>query len=239
MRKTWAMLSAFILSLSLGLPALAGSEFEGVVAYRITTSGKTMDMEYMLKGGKVRTEMKQGDMKMSMIMDPAAKKATTLMHQQKMYMTSTLDGSLAGKASKADVGKFTKVSGSKTILGHKCEHWRHEGKGGSGDFWLATGLGAFAGMAPAKSGPAKLEDWVKAVQSKGLFAMEVDYKTKDGKTMNMVATKVDKKSLSSDLFAPPSDYKKMPSWDGAASRGSGEGAVKKPSAEDILKGMKF
>jgi len=237
MRKFWAVLSSFILALSLALPVLAGGDFEGIVAYKMTTSGKTMDMEYMLKGGKVRTEMKQGDMKMSMIMDPGAKKVTTLMHQQKMYMTSTMDGSLAGKAAKADVGKFTKVDGSKTILGYKCEHWRHEGKNGSGDFWLAKGLGAFAGMAPSRSGPAKLEDWVKAVQNKGLFAMEVDYKTKQG-NMNMVATKVEKKSLSSSLFAPPSDYKKMPSWDGAASR-SGEGTAKQPSAEDILKGMKF
>lgn len=218
-----------------GEPLRAAEGFEGHVAYRIQTpKTKPMDMEMSVKGSRIRTDMEPGKAKMSMILDMGGETVTTLMHQQKMYMTSKTDKAVKEGKKAEPEGKFSKVPGSKTILGHKCEHWIYEGKSGKGDFWLASGIGSFAWAGSQKPGSVSEEDWVRAIKGKGLFMLETEYTGKDGKKMTMTAVKLEKKKLSSSLFEVPKDYRKMPSWGGAGSAGD----RKSPKAEDILKDMK-
>jgi hypothetical protein len=234
--KGWAL----GLTMLLGAGSVSAGSFEGIIDYKMTTKDREMNSEYMIKGGKVRVNMESDKYQMSMIMDMTAKKSIMLMHQQKMYSTHEM-GDLAKKAPKFE-GKFYKASGSKTILGHDCQHWVYEGKSGKSDIWAATGMGSFMGLGGGKPGSASVEDWIKAVKTKGLFPLETVYTNKEGKqVMTMTATKVEKQSLSASLFTVPSDYKKMPSMEelmGSKGAASQKGS-KKPKNDDPLSGVKL
>lgn len=229
MRKFAKILTGLVFVAGMGV---ARADFEGVVDYHMTMSdNKQMDTEYMIKGKKFRMNMNENGHDMSTIMDLGSKKVITLMHKQKMYMVHKMDKAMSEASKHKPEGKFTKASDTKTILGYACDHWIYEGKHGKTDFWGAKGLGAFLGL----GGQGKTEDWIEAIKGKGVFPLELDTTTQNGKTMTMKATKVEKKSLSSSLFEPPADYKKMEMPDMGSMMG-GDG--KQPSKEDIMKKMK-
>ncbi len=233
MKKFAKILTGLVFVAGVGV---ARAEFEGVVDYHISMSdSKQMDTEYMIKGKKIRINMSHDGNDVSSIMDMGGKKITTLMHKQKMYMVHNIDQAMKTASKHAPEGKVSKVSGSKTILGYNCEHWIYEGKSSKVDFWGAKGLGTFMGMGGGQGAASKDDDWFKAFKDKGVFPLEVDTTMKDNKTMTMVATKVDKRSLSSGLFEVPSDYKKMDMPDMGSMMGGGSG--KAPSKEDIMKMM--
>jgi len=226
------LLTVIVLALVMGRGSLfALGSFEGVVNYQITTDGKPMNMEYMMKGKKFRTNMSHDGMEVSTIMDMGSKKATTLMHKQKMYMVHSLDKALTETAKHPVKGKFHKASGSKEVLGYSCEHWVYEGTAGTTDMWLASGIGTFMGMGGG-SASGSGDEWVKAIKGKGYFPMEIDSTGKNGKTMTMQATKLERQSLSDSHFEVPPGYKKMPDY-GDMMKGQ-----KSPSGEDMLKSMK-
>jgi hypothetical protein len=150
-------------------------------------------------------------------------------------MVHNIDQAAKTVSKHAPEGKVSKASGTKTILGYSCEHWIYEGKSSKVDFWGAKGLGTFMGMGNGQGGQSKDDDWVKAFKDKGVFPLEMDMNMKDNKTMTMVATKVEKKSLDSGLFEVPAGYKKMDMPDMSGMMGGGNG--KAPSKEDIMKMM--
>lgn len=230
MSKWTKLLAGLVLILTTGV---ARADFEGVVDYQYSFGeGKTMDAEYMIKGKKFRMNMSHDGNEMSSIMDMGSKEVITLMHKQKMYMVSHIDKAMTSASKYKPEGKFYKASGSKDILGYSCEHWVYEGKHGKSDIWGAKGLGTFMGMGGGKPGSSGVDEWVKAIKSKGFFPLEMDTTSEKGKTVSMKATKVEKKSLSSDLFKAPSDYKKMPDMSEAMKKYKG------PSGDDMIKGMK-
>ncbi len=218
----------------LGMNHLFAGTFEGIVDYRYDFSdGKSRTMEYKLKGKKARVDMNENDHHMAMIMDMGEKKMIMLMEKQKMYSVTKLDPGLVAKKVDAKInGKFYKASGTKTILGYSCDHYVYEGKSGKSDIWGATGIGTFLGMSGGAPGSNKVEEWVKALKGKGMFPLEMDHTSADGKTMTMLATKVEETSLSADLFEIPAGYKKMPDYSEMMKKYKG------PSGEDMLKGMK-
>lgn len=230
MKKFAKVLAGFVFMAGVGV---ARADFEGVVDYHITMGdNKQMDTEYLIKGKKFRVNMTENGHEMSTIMDLGSKKVITLMHKQKMYMVHNMDKAMAEASKHKPEGKFSKVSGSKTILGYSCDHYVYEGKNGKTDFWGAKGLGAFMGM----GGQGKAEDWISAIKGKGLFPLELDTTGQNDKTMTMKATKVEKKSLGSSLFEPPAGYKKMDMPDMGGMMGGGDG--KQPSKEEIMNKMK-
>ena len=221
-------------ALFLGTGSLwAMGSFEGVVDYQMTMGGgKQMDVEYMIKGKKFRSNMEHDGMQMSTIMDLSSKKMITLMHKQKMYMTHTLDKAMTEASKQQPKGKFSKASGSKEILGYSCDHYVYESEHGKTDMWLAKGIGTFMGMSSGKPGSSSGEEWMGAIKGKGLFPLEIDSTGNSGKTMTMVVTKLEKKSLSADLFEVPSGYKKMPDY-GDMMKGQ-----QSPTGDDMMKSMK-
>ena len=56
-------------ALALTAPAVAQSAFEGVVKYKLTTEGRTMDVTYSAKGSRARSEMVMDGMQVAMLMD--------------------------------------------------------------------------------------------------------------------------------------------------------------------------
>lgn len=228
----------FLLGLAMMLMAGVGSlhafvSFEGEVDYKITTGDKSGDMNYLLKGKKMRMDMDMEGHSQSMIFDMPTRKMLMLMPEQKMYMTMDIPENKQEAAKAKSEGKFTKTGKTETILGYKCEEWLYESKHGTTSIWAASGLGNFMGMGQ-KSGMGA-SAWTQMVKSKGLFPLRVTSKGANGKgEMSMEATKVEKRSLSDSLFEVPAGFKKMESPNMGAMGGA---SGKKMSKEDIMKMM--
>lgn len=85
--------------------------------------GKSTDVNYLVKGTKIRMEMPgaRGDT-MVMIFDMAEKKMLILMSAQKMYMEQELRVNVADTAGKLNDAKIKHTGKTETIAGYKCEH---------------------------------------------------------------------------------------------------------------------
>jgi hypothetical protein len=206
MKKTKLGLGlGLILALIAGKVIAAGS-FEGEVDYKMTMKNDSGEMDYFIKGHKVRTNTEMKGHKMGMILDWSAKSMVMLMDEQKMYMKHDLPTPDKSKVKVS--GKFYKTGKTQVILGRKCAEWVYESEHGKTSMWAASGMGNFAGVQGEKGGADSA--WADAVKTKGLFPLKVDVMDKDGKeTMTMEATKLEKKSVSSSMFEIPSDYKNM------------------------------
>lgn len=200
------------LALGLGLLILFGAgiskalAFEGVVDYHITSGDHKMDMEYLMKGHKLRFNGNATTHNGAGILDSDKKTITILMPEQKMYMVQNVTDykKLASQAN----GKFTDTGNSETILGYKCEEYLYKSKSGLAHIWLASKLGYFGGMLQGQSGG--MDAWVKMAQDKGLFPLKTVNTDNNGKEkFTMTATKVSKEPVDDSNFQVPSDYKEM------------------------------
>lgn len=199
---------------------------------------KGAEMTYFLKGAHTRIEVKAGDNtegQAVMLWDLENAKMTTLMPTRKMYMTIDMKEaaeSMKGisKDLKKDQGdedrkfpKLTDTGKQETIAGYTCEHWIM-GEKQNMDICIAKGLGYFGmggqgggGLSSLKSlafspkllaEAASHPEWVKFLEG-GAFPLKMT-STENGKiTMNMEATKIEKKSLDDSLFKVPPDYKEF------------------------------
>jgi hypothetical protein len=206
------------LALGLGLLILFGAgiskalAFEGLVDYHINASGHSMDMEYLLKGHKLRFNGNATMHNGAGILDSDKKTVTILMPEQKMYMVQNVTDykKLASQAN----GTFTDTGNSETILGYKCEEYLYKSKSGLAHIWLASKLGYFGGMLHGQSGG--MDAWVKMAQDKGLFPLKSVYTDNNGKEKyTMTATKIESQTVDDSNFQVPSDYKEiqMPKMD--------------------------
>jgi hypothetical protein len=235
MRKSsWSLVLGFVL-LFTGWAGASGP-FEGEVDYQVTTQGgKKVDLVYLIKGKKIRIQTQAEGHEANMIMDLASKKMLMLMPAQKMAMTMDIPN--VKKTNASAVGTFKKTGRTDVILGRKVEEWAYKGKKGHGSFWVTSGLGSFMGLGgkPGEGGEA----WLEAIKQKKLFPLKMEYQDDSGKTsMTMIATKLEERSLSEDLFKVPSGYKKVDMghmFDGAS--GAPKGAKAQPQG-DPLEGVK-
>jgi hypothetical protein len=119
--------------------------------------------------------------------------------------------------------KLTETGKRETIAGYTCEHWLMGDKQNM-DICIAKGLGyfgmggqgggAFSTLKNLAFSPEQLAEasshpeWVKFLEG-GAFPLKMT-STEEGKvTMNMEATKIEKKSLDDSLFVVPPDYKEF------------------------------
>lgn len=203
-------------------PAAAQSAFEGVVTYRLTTEGRTVDVTYMTKGDRARSEMTMDGMAIAMLMDASATTMTTLMPSEKMYMT--MDLSRMRQRTQADTSEqqFTATGRKETIAGHECEHYL-TGTGQNTDMCVATGLGYYLGGGAAgrrgpgsgggsygvpRPGDARMAAF-RAKFKDGFFPLRLTI-TEGGKvTTDMVVTAVERRALADDLFTVPAGFTEM------------------------------
>jgi hypothetical protein len=210
--------------------AVHAADFEGKIGMKMTSGGRSTDMTYAVKGGKLRMEMPGGQG--AMVMDPAKKETTMIMDQQKMYMVMPVPEvqpqAETGKAGEAP--KLEKTGQTEKILGYTAEKYIVTQDEQKTEMWLAEGLGTFmnlnssnpmAGMGRRGGGaPANMQAWEKALAGKSLFPMRVVGRDKaDKETFRMEVTSVDKNPLSDSLFAPPASYQKFDM--GAMMQGAG------------------
>ncbi len=200
--------------------AVAQSTFEGVV--NCIVSNPAMDDEkhelnMSLKGDKIAIEMDAGMQgKVRIIEDNANKKMTILMDAQKMAMTTEMKEAKKSTESADDVD--LKATGKKeTINGHPSEEFTGDLKDkGIMHIWLTKDfqpdfVAAFLkGLKGARKEQSARQDMLmQKMRDKGMFFTRISV-IKDGSEVSaMDIVKIERKSLSNDLFTVPADYKTM------------------------------
>jgi hypothetical protein len=207
---------ALVAMLAVASTAGAQGSFEGVVTYQSENSGKPMMWTYMAKGHKVRLASDDPSaMGGGMIIDGDAHTMTMVVPQQKMYMTQTINTDKTTNDTAGRGWKITKT-GSEVIAGIPCDDYTAVSPKGEneGPMCIAHGMGDFMsgggnmGMGMGRSawgGMAARVPGLSQAMSGGFFPLKM---TKNGKT-EMIATKVERKSVDASQFAPPTDYKEM------------------------------
>ncbi|MBZ0200029.1 MAG: DUF4412 domain-containing protein [Ignavibacteriaceae bacterium] len=187
--------------------------FEGKLAMTIEAAGQKTSMDYLMKGDKIRIEVKDGEAS-AVIMDNKAKKMIVVIPSQKMYME--LDNGKKGKnksesnlKKKQSMDEMKKTGETKKINGYTCEKWVMNDNNRNIEAWVTEELGNFffaQNPMGGNDGPA----WQKEFEGKSFFPMQVVEKDAKGNVESkMEVTKVEKTSLSSDLFKAPAGYHKM------------------------------
>lgn len=187
--------------------------FEGVIHYQFDQMQQQNmgDIEYMVKGERVRMQFGEGARSGAMIFLPQKSKIMFIMDQMKSYMSMDMNqkddnDSYSDKWEKSQVDK---TGQSKTIAGHSCEVWKVSNNNGDKlSLCMADDLGTF--MSPGnpmtkRNAPA----WAKEIVSEGYMPLEVIEESDGDKRVQMRAIKIEEKSLSDDLFAVPEGYNDM------------------------------
>ncbi len=245
MKHALNVLAGLAVALAGGL-AQASGDFEGEVDMTMTTNnGKTLPMQYFVKGHRMRVKTTTGnnnDQKSfsgSAIFDWQTNQMTMLMDQQKMYMVNQLHPEKWKYDSNGKHFKITDSGNSEAILGHTCEEWDYTSDDANGKVWLASGIGNWWGTemaAHANKLPADQKALVNLAISKKLFPMKWETDDPSGKVKNTgVVTKVEAKSLDDSFFEPPSDYQK---FDMGSMLGNGAANTGSSSGQDALSGVK-
>jgi len=229
------MVLGLTVALSAGWAQASGS-FEGEVDMKMTThNGKTMSMQYFVKGNKALSKMDSEDGKFSGsgIYNLQTKQMTIIMDKQKMYMVSQLHPEKFQYDNNKHF-KVTKTGKTETILGHTCQEWDYTSDDENGKVWLTPGIGNWWGTQMAAQSdklPADQRAMVKMVVDQKLFPMKWE---SDDKSGNSRATgevvKIEAKSLSSSLFEVPAGYKK---FDMGAMMGEGSDGRKSPGIDPL------
>jgi hypothetical protein len=206
-------------------PAAAQTAFEGVVKYRMTTEGRTMDVTYMTKGDKARSEMQMDGMPVAMLLDASKSTMSMIMTSERMYMT--MDLSRMGQQAQGDsLPKVTATGRKETIAGHECEHYLM-GDAQNIDMCVATGIGYFmagggGGGARGPGGPGgsggsfglprpgdpRMAEFRRRFKD-GFFPLRLTVTEGGQMKTDMVVTSVERRALADDLFTVPAGYTEM------------------------------
>ena len=208
---------ALAMAAAAGLPAAARAQgtFEGVITFNLEPGRGPATMQYSIKGQNVRMDMSMaGGMEMYTLFNADTKTMDMVMPERQMYMEYSAANMPAMGDSIASKARLTWTGQKETIAGYECEHAMISSDSGSTDVCLAKGLGNFVPFGGGMRGRgATRSGWESAVA--GMFPLKVQR----GDRVIMEATKIEKKTLDSSLFAVPAGYQKM----GMGMRGMGMG----------------
>ncbi len=204
----------------------AADTFEGKVSLAITADkGKAMNLDYSLKGQKIRMNMNADGHEVATIMDMGKMEMLMLMAEQHMYMVMPMKKPMEQAMEKSGAGSGSadvEVTGkTETILGYKCNQILVKDKGTVTEMWVAEGLGVFMGLGGGgggggmfgggrRGGGANASKWEEALKGKGGFPLRVISRDAAGKqSFKMEATKIEPGSLPDSQFSPPEGYQKF------------------------------
>lgn len=206
MGKFFKMILGCLVVLGWSVPAFCAGSFQGIVSYEMTSGDKTTNLDYYIKGHKVRLIMKINGKDQASIVDWDAMKIYVLMDKNKMYMTTDMPN--PEKISADKNGKFSDTGETEKILGHTCEKYIYTRDNWNTETWLAKGMGYFSSSVSGQNGSEA--SWLQLAKAKGLFPLKSITKDKDGKIKStMTATQVQAQSLADSLFQVPQGYKSM------------------------------
>ena len=182
----------------------AQSSFEGVITMRMRSdrAPEPMTMRYLVREGRIRSEVSMGGMEVAAIVDPAKREVYSVMPAQRMYMVMALpDDAPAGVRAP----EVTKTGRRETIAGHTCEHYLVKTEQQTMDVCLATDMPALVMSGGAGGGGAGV--WASALGKQPGFPLKV---TVQGASEAMLeVTSIEAKRLDPALFAPPADFRRM------------------------------
>ena len=198
----------------------AANNFEGKVTLAMTSAkGKTQDMNYSMKGQKIRMDIKAEGHEMSSIMDMAKLEMLMLMPEQNMYMVMPIKKPIEQAMEKqgASTAEVELTGKTDTILGYKCNQILVKDKGTVTEMWVAEGLGMFMGLGnggggggPFGGGHKAAAKWEEVLKGKGGFPLRVIMHDPKGKeTFKMEATKIEPGVRPDSDFVPPAGYQKF------------------------------
>lgn len=221
MRKylmSFTALLIFILSTSL---SMGQDNFEGKIKFKVTHEDDVMFIDYFIKDDNLRMEMGENA---DAVFIKNEDKSFVLMPGEKMYMD--LDNSIFSKIQgmagmnedeeeddndeEIDFNKY-KTGKTKTIQGYKCHQWifKDDEDDEEVEAWVTDELGNFMLM-KSPMGAGFSPGWSTSVSNNGFFPILVITKDEDGDVSSRFeASEVNKQSLDSDLFSPPSNYSEM------------------------------
>jgi len=184
--------------------------FEGALTMRLTSKGangpQVQEVEYLVRGGKVRVSMGGPAGAMSLLSVPQEQKVYVLMAAQNAYMEMPISDASSSVAAKtpADV-KITRTGRMDTVAGSACEHVTVASAAQTVDICLAKGLGGYVNpLASMQRGSEPA--WQRMLTADGGFPLKVTMQ--DG-SIPIEVVKIEKKKLASDLFSVPLTYTKM------------------------------
>ena len=194
---------------------MAAQPFEGALTMRVSSKGangpQSQEMEYLVRGGKVRVSMGGPAGAMSLLSVPQEQKMYVLIAAQNAYMempigdaASSVAASSVAAKTPADT-KITRTGRMETVAGYACEHVTVASAGQTVDICMAKGLGGYVNPLASmqrSSEPA----WQRMLTADGGFPLKVTMQ--DG-SIPIEVVKVEKKKLASDLFSVPLTYMKM------------------------------
>jgi hypothetical protein len=195
--------------------AFPQSDFEGKIQVKLKGEDTNGNMNYMIKGEKIRLDfdMEESDQQMSMIIDPHSKKTLMIMPSQKMYMEYPYEGLSEETKEKMDesIGRVKMTGETKVINGHKCEKIIFTDEdGNSGEVWATKELGNFFNFFGNNPAESKNPQWLPKFMREGFFPMLGIQRNDSGEEeYRWEVTKIEEQSLSSDLFVPPAGFQKM------------------------------
>jgi hypothetical protein len=226
------ILSRFLVVSALLAAVQSVSAFEGKVTLAMTAErGGTMNMDYAMKGEKLRMDMNGRGHQAAVIMDTAKMEMLMLMPEQQMYMVMPMKKTVdqAMEKAGANTTDVEATGKTETILGYKCNQLLVKDKGNVTELWVAEGLGTFMGMSPGgpmggggggmfgRGKPANAAKWEQVLKDKGGFPLRMITRDASGKEISkMEATKIEPGSLPDSMFNPPAGYQKfdMPNMGG-------------------------
>jgi Domain of unknown function (DUF4412) len=224
MRIVWSRTPVIVLGLTFAgagsRVAAAQGGFEGVVTYEIHTAKAPATMTISSKGTKARMEMTASQSptgNMVVLVDGTANTRTVLIPAMKKYMVLPPN---AGTGSGADLPKYTatRTGKTETVAGETCEVIHvttvRGGKTEEGDACVGKGVGFNTQILDALAGgrgsamDASMASLREAIgPGNGLLKMTT---IKDGQPeVAVIATKIERKTVSDDQFIPPSDFSVM------------------------------
>jgi PHD/YefM family antitoxin component YafN of YafNO toxin-antitoxin module len=203
--------------------SFAAGGFEGKVTQLMTPEkGKAHEINYSIKGSKVRLDINNEGHQAAIITDLEKLETLMIMDEQKMYMVMPIKKPVEQALEKSgDSSVDVKVTGkTETILGYKCNQVliTDKSSGAVTEVWMAEGLGVFMGLGSGGGGggpfggrkAAAAAKWEEALKGKAGYPLRISSNGNNGKgAFKMETTKIEPGSLPDSLFAPPAGYKKF------------------------------
>ncbi|HWZ58259.1 MAG TPA: DUF4412 domain-containing protein [Gemmatimonadaceae bacterium] len=188
-------------------PAGAQGSFEGAVTYQLTGStGKPITMVYQTKGTKVRMDIGGGDgmdaSQPALIYDQTSRMVMAMVVSAHMYVATSLD-SLA-KSSEQTKPTVKATGTHETIAGIACDNYLVTNGDHQGTVCAAHGMGNF--FLPRQGAGMGFETVTLA---NGFFPLKVSSVHAGQSSVDMVATRVERRAVDPSVFVVPADYKQL------------------------------
>lgn len=231
MRNAWSKAPVIVLGLAVAIAGAqrveAQGEFEGTMTFQVhSDQGAPKIVVASTKGTKLRLEVNSTQSPMGPVVilaDGSAHTRTIVMTSQKRYMTLPASAGDPMHMATPDQGvapkfNFTKTGRSETVAGESCDVFHvtteRDGKNEEGEMCVGKGVGlnteAWQSLAGGNSTAMNAQmTAIRDAIGAGNGVLKVTSIKNGQPVVAIEVTKIERKSLSDDMFVPPAGYTQM------------------------------